>query len=198
MSPGAISEAIWDWFLQPLTRSEAQRGGAYRPEIDGLRAVAVLAVIANHLNHTLAREGFLGVDIFFVMSGYVVTSSLLARQATSSLSLLSGFYARRFKRLLPALIAMVVLVALLFCLFVSPGEELFYPSMRTGITSLVGVSNLYLLKQGSNYFSLDISFNPFMHTWSLGVEEQFYFSGPSCWLPVALAVPGLMGCTSVD
>ena len=178
MSPGAISEAIWDWFLQPLTRSEAQRGGAYRPEIDGLRAVAVLVVIANHLNHTLAREGFLGVDIFFVMSGYVVTSSLLARQATSSLSLLSGFYARRFKRLLPALIAMVVLVALLFCLFVSPGEELFYPSMRTGITSLVGVSNLYLLKQGSNYFSLDISFNPFMHTWSLGVEEQFYFFWP--------------------
>jgi hypothetical protein len=76
----------------------------------------------------------------------VVTSSLLARQATSPLSFLSSFYARRFKRLLPALIVMVVLVALLFCFFVSPGEDLFQPSMRTGLASLFGVSNLYLLK----------------------------------------------------
>lgn len=170
--------AICRFFLEPLRRSASQRGEAYRPEIDGLRALAVLAVIANHLNQAVAREGFLGVDIFFVISGYVVTSSLLARQASSPLSFLSGFYARRFKRLLPALMAMVVLVALLFSLFVAPGEDLFHPSMRTGITSLIGISNLYLLKQGANYFSLDISFNPFMHTWSLGVEEQFYLFWP--------------------
>ena len=172
--PGAAS----DFLLEPLRIYSPQRGRAYRPEIDGLRALAVLAVIANHLDQSIAREGFLGVDIFFVVSGYVVTSSLLARQATSPLSLLKGFYARRFKRLLPALIAMVVLVALLFCFFVSPGEDLFHPAMRTGVASLAGVSNLYLLRQGANYFSVDNSFNPFMHTWSLGVEEQFYVFWP--------------------
>ena len=181
-SPIALPAALFGFCLEPLSRSAPQRGGAYRPEIDGLRALAVLAVIANHLNQTVARDGYLGVDIFFVISGYVVTSSLLGREATSPLSFLRGFYARRFKRLLPALIAMVVLVALLFSLFVSPGEDLFLPSMRTGTTSLVGVSNLYLLKQGANYFSLDISFNPFMHTWSLGVEEQFYLFWPLLFL----------------
>jgi peptidoglycan/LPS O-acetylase OafA/YrhL len=176
--PVSLPGVIWGFFYEPLRRSAPQRGGTYRPEIDGLRALAVLAVIANHLNQAVAREGFLGVDIFFVISGYVVTSSLLARQVASPLSFLSGFYARRFKRLLPALIAMVVLVALLFCLYVAPGEDLFLPSMRTGVTSLVGISNLYLLRQGADYFSLDISFNPFVHTWSLGVEEQFYLFWP--------------------
>ena len=176
--PVSLLGVVWSFFYEPLRRSAPQRGGTYRPEIDGLRALAVLAVIANHLNQAVAREGFLGVDIFFVISGYVVTSSLLARQVTSPLSFLRSFYARRFKRLLPALIVTVVLVALLFCLFVSPGEDLFHPSMRTGIASLFGISNLYLLRQGANYFSMDISFNPFMHTWSLGVEEQFYLFWP--------------------
>jgi peptidoglycan/LPS O-acetylase OafA/YrhL len=125
--PVPLLGVIWGFFYEPLRRSAPQRGGTYRPEIDGLRALAVLAVIANHLNQAVAREGFLGVDIFFVISGYVVTSSLLARQVTSPLSFLRSFYARRFKRLLPALIVTVVLVALLFCLFVSPGEDLFHP-----------------------------------------------------------------------
>jgi len=186
----ALPGAVWGFFVEPLRLSSLQHGSAYRPEIDGLRALAVLAVIANHLHESAAREGFLGVDIFFVISGYVVTSSLLARQPKSPLSFLSGFYARRFKRLLPALVAMVVLVAVLFCFFVSPGEDLFHPSMRTGIASLVGVSNLYLLRQGANYFSLDISFNPFMHTWSLGVEEQFYLFWPILLLVCGFGRPG--------
>jgi hypothetical protein len=81
--PVPLLGVVWSFFYEPLRRSAPQRGGTYRPEIDGLRALAVLAVIANHLNQAVAREGFLGVDIFFVISGYVVTSSLLARQVTS-------------------------------------------------------------------------------------------------------------------
>ena len=167
-----------DLFFAPLRVSLSRRGLAYRPEIDGLRALAVLVVIANHLNSALVPQGFLGVDIFFVISGYVVTSSLMAHQAENSLSFLKGFYGRRFRRLLPALVGMVLLVSLLFCMVVSAGEDLFPPSMRTGIAALLGVANLYLLRQGSGYFSLNTSYNPFMHTWSLGVEEQFYLVWP--------------------
>jgi hypothetical protein len=78
--PGAASDSL----LEPLRISSPRRGRAYRPEIDGLRALAVLAMIANHLNQSIARERSLGVDIFFVLSGYVVASSLLARQAPSA------------------------------------------------------------------------------------------------------------------
>ena len=85
---------------------------------------------------------------------------------------------RSFRRLLPALLLMVALTSLLFCLFVSPAENTFDPSKRTGITSLIGVSNVYLLRQGTNYFDFGTQFNPFLHTWSLGVEEQFYMVWP--------------------
>jgi hypothetical protein len=173
-SPGALMRFL----IQPLRDSGVKRGRGYRPEIDGLRALAVLAVIVNHVNGAVMRQGFLGVDIFFVISGYVVTSSLLAHQSESALAFLSDFYGRRFKRILPALIAMILLVALLFCLVIFPGEDLLSPSMRTGIAALFGVSNLYLLRQGADYFAADTSFNPFLHTWSLGVEEQFYFVWP--------------------
>ncbi|MFN6132980.1 MAG: acyltransferase family protein [Synechococcaceae cyanobacterium] len=150
----------------------------YRPEIDGLRAVAVLAVLINHLNPAWLSGGYLGVDLFFVISGAVVTGSLIARPAPTPRRLLMGFYARRFRRLLPALTLNIVVVALLFAALVNPGDGMFKPSMRTGLTALFGVSNLYLLRQGSDYFATDNHYNPFLHTWSLGVEEQFYLVWP--------------------
>jgi peptidoglycan/LPS O-acetylase OafA/YrhL len=113
-----------------------------------------------------------------VISGYVVTSSLLARQPVGPLAFLGAFYGRRFKRLLPALIGMVLLVSVPFSMLVSGAEDLFQPSLRTGLAALFGVSNLYLLKQGAGYFAVDTSFQPFLHTWSLGVEEQFYLVWP--------------------
>jgi peptidoglycan/LPS O-acetylase OafA/YrhL len=150
----------------------------YRPEIDGLRAVAVLAVLINHLNPAWLSGGYLGVDLFFVISGAVVTGSLVARPALTPRRMLMGFYARRFRRLLPALTLNIVVVALLFAALVNPGDGVFKPSLRTGLTALFGFSNLYLLRQGSDYFATDNHYNPFLHTWSLGVEEQFYLVWP--------------------
>jgi peptidoglycan/LPS O-acetylase OafA/YrhL len=173
-----------------------QRSRAYRPEIDGLRAVAVIAVLINHLDPHWLPGGFLGVDIFFVISGYVVTSSLLARRDGSRWQFLRRFYGRRIRRLMPALVVNIAVVSALFSMVVSPLDDFFAPVMRTGLAALFGVSNLYLLRQGSNYFATDNHFNAFMHTWSLGVEEQFYLVWPAllllCGLGVAGAGPGAL------
>ncbi len=167
-----------------------QRSRAYRPEIDGLRAVAVLAVLINHLDPRWLPGGFLGVDIFFVISGYVVTSSLLARRDGNRWQFLRRFYGRRIRRLMPALVVNIAVVSALFSMLVSPLDDFFAPVMRTGLAALFGVSNLYLLKQGSNYFATDNHFNAFMHTWSLGVEEQFYLVWPAVLLLCGLGVAG--------
>lgn len=163
---------------------------AYRPEIDGLRAFSVLAVLINHLNPAWLPGGFLGVDIFFVISGYVVTSSLLVRQDASRWSFLAQFYSRRFRRLLPALILNVMVAAVVFAMVVPPMEDLHASTLRTGISALFGVANLYLLRQGSNYFATDNHYNIFLHTWSLGVEEQFYLVWPALLLLCGLGVSG--------
>ncbi len=170
-----------------------KRSPAYRPEIDGLRAVAVVAVLINHLNERLLPGGFLGVDIFFVISGYVVTSSLLAREDGSRWQFLARFYGRRVRRLLPALVVNIVVVSILFSLFASPLDDFYAPIMRTGTAAIFGVSNLYLLRQGTGYFAGDNYFNIFMHTWSLGVEEQFYFVWPAILLLCGLGVAGVAG-----
>ena len=185
---GWLSRA-WRWLLAPLLGMQTH-GQAYRAEIDGLRAVAVVAVLVNHLNDRLLPGGFLGVDIFFVISGYVVTSSLLVRKERGAWSFLRGFYSRRFKRLLPALIGMILVSAGLFVLVASPFEDGYQPSLRTGLASLFGFSNVYLLRQGNGYFSQNNMYNPFMHTWSLGVEEQFYFVWPFLVLVCGLGAGG--------
>ncbi|MFK8182224.1 MAG: acyltransferase family protein [Phormidesmis sp.] len=146
----------------------------YRPEIDGLRALAVIAVIVNHFNKDILPSGYLGVDIFFVISGFVITASLAYREASSFFTFITGFYVRRVKRLVPALIFCVVLTALITCL-VNPFPNV---SINTGVTSLVGLSNIYLLRQATDYFGSSAELNTFTQTWSLGVEEQFYFLFP--------------------
>lgn len=138
----------------------------------------MIAVWINHLSHRLLPGGFLGVDVFFVISGYVVTSSLLGRHEHDRAGFLRHFYQRRFRRLMPALIANVVVASILFSVFVSPLDDVRVPSLRTGLAALFGVSNLYLLKQGTNYFSINTQYNIFTHTWSLGVEEQYYLFWP--------------------
>jgi peptidoglycan/LPS O-acetylase OafA/YrhL len=147
---------------------------SYRPEIDGIRAFAVTAVIINHFSKELLPSGYLGVDIFFVISGFVITSSLASRPSKNFRDFLAGFYTRRIKRLVPALVLFVLITSILICLFnPTPGA-----SLKTGITSLFGLSNLYLLRQSTDYFAASIELNVFTHTWSLGVEEQFYFLFP--------------------
>ena len=146
----------------------------YRPEIDGLRAFAVIAVIINHFNKEILPNGYLGVDIFFVISGFVITSSLYQRPSKNFKDFISGFYERRIKRLVPALSVFVLIMSIAICLF-NPEPIL---SLQTGLTSLFGLSNLYLLKQSTDYFASSTELNVFTHTWSLGVEEQFYILFP--------------------
>ena len=147
---------------------------AYRPDLDGLRAIAVLSVIINHFDSKLLPGGFLGVDIFFILSGFVVTSSLSQKEDGSWSAYLSEFYSRRIKRLLPGLLICVVSTSILGCLFIQDPIE----SLRTGVYSIVGMSNVYLYKHSSDYFGLASENNLFTHTWSLAVEEQFYLIFP--------------------
>ena len=146
----------------------------YRPEIDGLRAFAVVAVIINHFNKEILPNGYLGVDIFFVISGFVITSSLYQRPSKNFKDFIGGFYERRIKRLVPALAVFVLVTSIAICLF-NPEP---YLSLWTGLTSLFGLSNLYLLKHSTDYFAQSTELNVFTHTWSLGVEEQFYILFP--------------------
>lgn len=136
----------------------------YRPEIDGLRAFAVVAVIINHFNKDLLPSGYLGVDIFFVISGYVITSSLAGRQSRNFLDFLTGFYARRIKRLMPALVVFILITSALIRLFnPDPGSAL-----DLGWRSLFGISNIKLYQTSTDYFAQSTALNPFTHTWSLG------------------------------
>lgn len=150
----------------------------YRPEIDSLRAVAVLAVIAYHFSPAAVPSGYLGVDIFFVISGYVVTASVFKRGGTKLSDWVLGFYARRVRRLLPAVVLCVTVTTVVGLLFVPPVSLYHMASLRTGIAALFGCGNMYLLKQSTDYFGANVDLNLFTHTWSLGVEEQFYVVYP--------------------
>jgi peptidoglycan/LPS O-acetylase OafA/YrhL len=150
------------------------RSHSYRPDVDGLRAVAVVAVILNHLDHRLLPGGYLGVDIFFVISGFVITTSLRHRPDERLGQLLSGFFARRFRRLVPAL-ALCVAVSGMAVWIIAPNPR---ESLHTGLAALVGVSNISLLWHSQDYFATATALNFFTQTWSLGVEEQFYLLFP--------------------
>lgn len=127
----------------------------YRPDIDGLRALAVIAVIINHFGGNSLTSGYLGVDIFFVISGYVISASLMRQPSDNLKELLSGFYARRVKRILPALLLFAAIISPLICL-VDPRPE---DSINTGLFALLGASNGYLHQQATNYFAASTQLN---------------------------------------
>ena len=152
---------------------------SYRADIDGLRAIAVLAVIASHLPEKFLPSGFLGVDVFFAISGFVVTASLLSQRRTRLSQLYLGFLARRIKRLMPAL-TLCVAVTGFVVLATDPFPR---HSIETGLAALFGFGNIVLFFFELDYFSPSAVFNAFTHTWSLGVEEQFYVVFPMfAWL----------------
>ena len=147
-----------------------------RKDIDGLRAVAVITVVCGHFFSEQFPSGFLGVDVFFVISGYVITQLIFSiNSGKNSLQALIVFYSKRIRRLLPALTTVIlVTLILVFTLMTRPGGEI----TRTGAYALIGVSNMYLWQLSQDYFGVAAGQNPFTHTWSLGVEEQFYFIYP--------------------
>jgi len=147
---------------------------SHRYDIDGLRAIAVIAVIINHLHDHWLPSGHLGVDIFFVISGYVITLSLVNRTDQKLGSFLSSFYGRRVKRLMPALLVCVLLTSLAVILLAPQPQD----SLSTGKMAMVGLANIYLYNIGTNYIDELAQKNAFLQTWSLGVEEQFYFIFP--------------------
>lgn len=146
----------------------------YRADIDGLRAVAILAVLAYHASSSLLPGGFIGVDIFFVISGYLITGILL-RDLESGTYSIGQFYRRRVRRIFPALIAVLAFCWTLgwFALLPDEFKEL---GKHIGAAS-VFISNFVLWKE-SGYFDSAAELKPLLHLWSLGVEEQFYIVWP--------------------
>src|SRR6056300_1377462 len=142
----------------------------YRPEIDGLRAIAVIAVILYHaqitiLGHQLFKGGFIGVDIFFVISGYLITSIILKEFVNTGTSSFKHFYERRIRRILPPLL-FVMLVSLPFAWFYLLSNSLVDFS-KSILYSLGFSSNFYFHYSGQQYGAVNGFFKPFLHTWSL-------------------------------
>lgn len=146
----------------------------YRPEIDGLRGIAVLLVLLFHSGLPFFSGGFVGVDVFFVISGYLITSIILHDIQNNRFSYVN-FYERRIRRILPALYVMSLLV-LIVLLFTQVPTDLI-KSAKTLLFALLFSSNIFFWRT-TDYFSGDSDFEYFLHTWSLGVEEQFYFIFP--------------------
>ena len=153
----------------------------YRPEIEGLRAIAVGAVILYHakitiLGHQPFKGGFIGVDVFFVISGYLITSIILKELVTTGSFSFKHFYERRIRRILPILL-FVMLVSLPFAwMYLLP--NIFIDFSKSILYSLGFSSNFYFHYSGQEYGALDGWFKAFLHTWSLSVEEQYYILFP--------------------
>ncbi len=181
--------------------------GAYRPDIDGLRAVAVLIVLFFHTGISPLRGGFIGVDIFFVISGFLI-SRLISEEIAAGRFSIARFYERRVRRIFPALIVTVALTLLIAPLLLFPVEM--RTTALTGVTALSSFSNLYLLTS-AGYFAADAASQPLIHTWSLGVEEQLYLVFPLmlgamagwgrvsvAWMIVAVTLVSLGGCVIIS
>lgn len=158
------------------SRPAAARGGRYRPDIDGLRAVAVSIVVLFHYGIAGVPGGFVGVDVFFVISGYLITAGTRDDLARDRFSL-AGFYERRIRRIVPALAA-VLLACGLASLFVVLPEDLRLLAKSTMAAAVFG-SNILFSRLAADYFDADnLTLVPLLHTWSLGVEGQFYLVFP--------------------
>ncbi len=167
----------------PKVRPASAAPGAtrLRPDIQGLRAVAVLAVVADHLLGWPVG-GFVGVDVFFVVSGFLITSLLLREFTRTGTISFTGFYRRRIRRLVPAA-TLVIVVTILAAALVLPRER-GLSTLFDGLFAFLFTANWRFAIQGTDYFEAGLPPSPLQHYWSLSVEEQFYLVWP--WLLVAL------------
>ncbi|MCW5569427.1 MAG: acyltransferase, partial [Dokdonella sp.] len=145
--------------------SHASAPHPYFAYIDGLRAIAVLGVIAYHLDSGWLPGGFAGVDVFFVISGFVVSASVARWNGSGLGGFLAYFYARRIRRIVPALVFCLLSTSLACTLFI-PFAWLSSAIETTGRYAFFGLSNLYLASHNESYFSPTAEFNPYTHTWS--------------------------------
>lgn len=156
----------------------------FRPDIEGLRAIAVLLVVGAHFGLPGLGAGFIGVDVFFVISGYLITGLLVREQESTGRIAVRRFYANRLRRLLPALATMLVASSLPASQLLADAENL--AQSKAAAMAAVWASNFYFAFSDTNYFAAEAGGNAFLHTWSLGVEEQFYLFWPPCILAAFL------------
>jgi peptidoglycan/LPS O-acetylase OafA/YrhL len=149
----------------------------YRPDIDGLRAVAVLAVVLHHLSASLVPGGYVGVDVFFVISGYLITR-IISREMEEGTFTFARFYERRARRIFPALFAMLAVTLVGGYFLLLPSD--YSATLRGALGTLFFSSNIVFWRDmAAGYFAAtDAGLNPLLHTWSLAVEEQFYVFFP--------------------
>jgi peptidoglycan/LPS O-acetylase OafA/YrhL len=152
----------------------------YRPEIDGLRAIAVIPVILFHAGYSLFSGGFVGVDVFFVISGYLITTIVINDIKKKQFSIL-GFYERRARRILPALYCIVILSLILAYLILMPHHLI---SFSKSAVSIPLFSSNFFFWSERGYFGAASELKPLIHTWSLAVEEQFYIIYPLVLAPL--------------
>ena len=160
-----------------MSATRSSNGWAYRPHLDGLRAVAVYLVVAFHAGVARFSGGFIGVDVFFVLSGYLVTGVLLRDlEGPDGRIGLARFYARRARRLLPAAAVTLVVTAIVF---ESVGGRVEVLDARGAIRAAsLYVANWHFIAKSADYFAADLESSPVLHFWSLAVEEQFYLLWP--------------------
>ena len=156
-------------------RDSAQK--QFRPDIEGLRAVAVVAVVLFHADVPGVGGGYVGVDVFFVISGFLITGLLWREVSTTGTVRLRRFYGARARRLLPASATVGVITAIASAILLPPLQV--SSVMVDGITSALYVSNYWFILQAVDYFAASLPQSPFQHYWSLGVEEQFYLVWPA-------------------
>lgn len=169
-----------------LTRHRPLQG--YRPDIDGLRAIAVTSVILYHINQALIPGGFVGVDIFFVLSGYLITLHILKDMELEQFSLVE-FYRKRVKRIFPVMLVVVGITLLCSLLILRPDDSV--KVAYSGFASLFSMANVYFwLFLDTSYFAASSSEVPLLHLWSLGVEEQFYIFWPLLLMLIYRRVTG--------
>lgn len=151
---------------------------AYRADIDGLRAIAVSVVVLFHAGLPGISGGFIGVDVFFVISGYLITGILFRELSDTGKISLIGFYARRFARIVPSLVLVIGVTAIAGAALLSSSLFEVHALAKSAIAALLFVPNLYFYGITSTYFAANSAELPLLHTWSLGVEEQYYLVWP--------------------
>lgn len=151
----------------------------FRPDVEGLRAVAIVLVVLYHAHAGLAPGGYVGVDVFFVISGFLITGQLVRELRTTGRISFLAFYARRVRRILPAAMLTVIVTVVASALLLNPLAA--KRALHDGLSAIYFGANVHFAAQGADYFNDGLSPSPIQHFWSLSVEEQFYIGGRCCW-----------------